>query len=181
MNKEILTYNTPNSEQILRKINQYEFKRQWKNNLNKNNRNLIYGVLSLLAGILLYCLKDFGFAGFFFGFSLATISTYFNYRSQFRNYKKVFQEKLNHEINRINTNSKDVIWEFTPSHFSFKNYKSEFKFLWSEITYCILDDQYLYINASSIINFILDKANLDEENMNKTIKYLEKYSRFKEV
>lgn len=33
MTKQTLTYNTPNSEQIMRKINQYEFKRQWKNNL----------------------------------------------------------------------------------------------------------------------------------------------------
>lgn len=36
MNEEIFTYNTPSSEKILRQINEYEFNRQWKNNLKKN-------------------------------------------------------------------------------------------------------------------------------------------------
>lgn len=33
MTEQTLAYNTPNSEKILKKTHQYEFKRQWKNNL----------------------------------------------------------------------------------------------------------------------------------------------------
>ena len=84
-------------------------------------------------------------------------------------------------MSNLKTNSKDVIWEFTPAHFSFKNYKSEYKFIWNEITYCILDDQYLYITASNFMNFILDKANIDRENLDKTIEYLEVHAQFKKI
>jgi hypothetical protein len=126
-------------------------------------------------------LEDYSFAGFFIGFSIATISFYFNYLSQYKKYKKVFHEKLENEISNLKVNSNDVIWEFTPTHFGFKNYKSEYKFIWKEITYCILDDKYLYITASSFMNFILDKVNIDETNLNKTINYLESKSQFKEI
>lgn len=181
MTKQTLTYNTPNSEHILRKINQYEFKRQWKNNLKNNNRNLYWGITFIVFGIIAILLEEYIFSGFFFGFSLASISSYYSYQSRYKKYKKTFYEKLDHEISSLELNSKDVIWEFTPTHFSFKNYKSEFKFLWSEITYCILDDEYLYITASSFMNFILDKANIDKENLNETLQFLENKSKFIEI
>ncbi|MEI7489023.1 MAG: hypothetical protein WCJ72_16765, partial [Chryseobacterium sp.] len=88
---------------------------------------------------------------------------------------------LDKETKDLATNSKDVIWEFTPTYFRFKNYKSDFKFSWETITYCLLDDQYLYITASPYMNFILDKTNIDEENLNKTIDYLKNKSHFKAI
>jgi len=112
---------------------------------------------------------------------LAIFSYYFSYYSSYKKSKKKFQEIIEKEISNLKTNSKDVIWEFTLTHFSFKNYKSEYKFIWQEITYCILDDKYLYITASSFMNFILDKANIDEDNLNKTIDFLERESSFKEI
>ncbi|SDH54975.1 hypothetical protein SAMN05421846_101115 [Chryseobacterium taeanense] len=181
MNEEILTYNTQCSEEILRKINQSEFKRLWKNNLKKNTKNLYWGITFMMAGVIAMLLKNYIFAAFFIGFSLATISSYFNYLSQYKQYKKVFSEKLERKISNLKINSKDVIWEFTPFHFSFKNYESEYKFIWQEVTYCILDDQYLYITASDLMNFILDKDNIDEITLNKTITYLEDKSKFKEI
>ena len=181
MADEILTYNTPNSEQILRKINQYEFRRQWKNNLKKNNKNLYWGITFIVFGIITVLPKNYTFSGFFFGFALASVSSYFNYLSQYKKIKKNFHDKLDQEISDLKTNSNDVIWEFTPTHFGFKNYKSGYNFIWKEITYCILDDQYLYITASSFINFILDKINIDEENLKKTIDYLESKSLLREI
>lgn len=181
MTAETLTYNTRTSEQILRKINQYDFKRQWKNNLTKNNKNLYWGIVFIMFGIVAILLEDYIFSGFFFGFSLASISSYYKYLSQYRSIKKLFCEKLDYEIYSFELNPKDVIWEFTPIHFSFKNYKSEFKFLWSEVTYCILDDEYLYITASSFMNFILDKSSIDKENLDKTLKFLEIKSKFTEI
>ncbi|KQR93814.1 hypothetical protein ASG01_08095 [Chryseobacterium sp. Leaf180] len=181
MTNEILIFNTPNSGEILQKINHYEFERQWKNNLKKNNKNLYWGVTFIAFGIITVLLKNYTFSGFFFGFSLASVSSYFNYLSQYKKIKKTFYDKLDQEISDLKTNSNDVIWEFTPTHFGFKNYKSEYKFIWEEITYCILDDQYLYITASSFMNFILDKVNIDEENLKKTIYYLESKSLLKEI
>jgi hypothetical protein len=52
---------------------------------------------------------------------------------------------------------------------------------WNEITYCILDDRYLYITANSFMNFILDKANVDKENLDKTLLYLEMKAKFKKI
>ncbi|MGE4514094.1 MAG: hypothetical protein AB7E26_09835, partial [Chryseobacterium sp.] len=89
MNEEILTYNTQCSEEILRKINQSEFKRLWKNNLKKNTKNLYWGITFMMAGVIAMLLKNYIFAAFFIGFSLATISSYFNYLSQYKQYKKV--------------------------------------------------------------------------------------------
>ena len=54
MNEEILTYNTPCSEEILRQINQYEFKRLWENNLTKNNKNLLGGIITLVGAIVFF-------------------------------------------------------------------------------------------------------------------------------
>lgn len=181
MNEEILTYNTPCSEEILRQINQYEFKRLWEDNLIKNNKNLLGGIVTLIIAIVFFLTEDYGFAGLLAGFSIATCINYVSYYSLYRKNKKKFKEIIEREVSNPKTNSKDVIWEFTPTHFSFKNYKSEYKFIWNEITYCILDDQYLYITASSFMNFILDKANIDESNLNKTISYLETKSKFRKI
>ncbi|KIC64585.1 hypothetical protein [Chryseobacterium taiwanense] len=181
MNEEILTYNIPYSEIILRQINQYEFKRLWENNLTKNNKNLLGGIITLLIAIMFFITKDYGFSGLFAGFGIATCSNYISYYSSYRKNKKKFHKLIDKEILNLKINSTDTIWEFTPTHFGFRNYKSEYKFIWQEITYCILDDKYLYITASSFLNFILDKANIDEDNFNKTIHYLENKSQFKEI
>ncbi len=98
------------------------------------------------------------------------------YKSQ-----KKFNDLLNREIKALNQNSKDIIWEFTPKYFSFKNYTSEYKFTWETITYCIIDNQYLYIKAESCINVILDKANVGEHNLNLTLQYLQAKACFKEL
>ncbi len=181
MNEEILTYNTPRSEQILRQINHYEFKRLWENNLAKNNKSLLGGITTSIMAIVFFITRDYGFAGLLAGFSIATCINYIYYYSLYRKNKRKFKEIIEREISNLSTNSKDVIWEFTPTHFSFKNYKSEYKFIWNEITYCILDDQYLYITAYSFMNFILDKANIDRENLDRTIEYLEVHAQFKKI
>ncbi|WBV61912.1 hypothetical protein PFY12_07290 [Chryseobacterium camelliae] len=181
MNEETLIYNTPCSEEILRQINQYEFKRLWENNLTKNNKNLLSGIISILIAIIFFIAEDYGFSGLFAGFGITTCINYASYYSSYRKKKKKFQEIIEKEILNLKANPKDTIWEFTPTNFSFKNYKSEYKFIWQEITYCILDDKYLYITASSFLNFILDKANIDEINLNKTIQYLESKSQFKKI
>lgn len=167
MTEEILTYNTPNSEEILKKINQYDFKRIWKKNLDKNYKNLFYGIIFLvLAAFMFFSKISFGY--FFLGGCIMYFVFFFNYLFVFKKIKKNFNDLLTKDIAELNQNSKDAIWEFTPTHFSFKNYKSEYKFIWQEITYCILEDKYLYITVSSFMNFILDKANIDEVNLNKT-------------
>jgi hypothetical protein len=181
MTSETLTYNTPNSSEISRQINHYEFNRIWKANLKKNQKNLYWVIISLALAALTFLYKDYAFTGFFIGFSLSAVSYFFSYYSLYKKSKKKFQEIIDKEISNLKINSTDVIWEFTPTHFGFKNYKSEYKFIWQEITYCILDDKYLYITASSFINFILDKANINEDNLNKTIDYLESKSSFKEI
>lgn len=181
MNEEILTYNTPNSEAVFVNIQQYEFKRKWEKNLKKNNKNLLAGIFTLFFAIIFITTKDYGAAGILGGFGITTCINYLFYYSLYRKNKKKFNEIIEREISNLNTNSKDTIWEFTTSHFCFRNYKSEYKFIWSEVTYCILEDKYLYITASSQVSFILDKANIDEENLNKTILYLEKHSRFEEI
>lgn len=181
MTEEILIYNTPCTEEIFKQIQHYEFKRIWKKNLAKNNKNLFAGTIILLFAIMFFITEDYGFAGLFGGYVIATYIYCFSYYSQYKKHKKNIQELIAREISNIKINSKDVIWEFNPTHFCFKNYKSEYKFIWQEITYCILDDKYLYITASSFMHFILDKANIDESNLNKTTAYLEKKSQFKEV
>lgn len=181
MTNEILTYNTPNSGEIFQNIHQYEFNRIWKQNLKKNNKNIYWGIISLALAALTFFYEDYALTGLFSGFSLAAFSYFFSYYSIYKKNKKKFLEIVEREISNLKTNSNDVIWEFTPTHFGFKNYKSEYKFIWQEITYCILDDQYLYITASSFVNFILDKVNIDEDNLNKTIAYLENKSLFKEI
>jgi hypothetical protein len=47
MNEDILTYNTPSSEEKLKQINQYEFKRLWEKNLKKIIK-IYFGELHLL-------------------------------------------------------------------------------------------------------------------------------------
>lgn len=181
MNEEILTYNTPSSEEILKQINQYEFKRIWENNLAKNNKNLLGGITTSVMAVVFFITKNHGFAGLFAGFSIATCINYIYYYSLYRKNRKKFREIIEKEMTDLKTNSKDVNWEFTPTHFSFKNYKSEYKFIWNEITYCILDDRYLYITANSFMNFILDKSNVDKENLDKTLLYLEMKAKFKKI
>ncbi|MDQ1160577.1 hypothetical protein QE422_000945 [Chryseobacterium sp. SORGH_AS 447] len=181
MNQELLTYNTPNSEEILRKINSYEFKRIWESKLEKNNKNLLGGIILICMSIIFFLTQDYGIAGLFAGSGIITCMNYIYYYSVYSKDRKRFNAIINREVLDLGKNSKDVIWEFSPTHFSFKNYKSEFKFLWSEITYCILDNQYLYITAFSALNFILDKNNIDKENLTKTIEYLESKTQFKKI
>ncbi|CAD7809169.1 hypothetical protein CHRY9390_01953 [Chryseobacterium aquaeductus] len=181
MNEEILTYNTPNSGEILQQINRYEYKRLWENSLKKNTKNLFYGITFTVFGVIAFFLGGYIYAAFFLGFSIAVYSYYFSSLADYKKHKKDFFSEIDREITNLRANSKDVIWEFTPTHFSFKNYRAEYKFIWQEITYCILDDKYLYITASSVMNFILDKDNIDEDNLTKTILYLENKSKFKEV
>lgn len=173
MNAEILTYNTPNSGEILTKIHHHSFKNLWKKNLKKNNRNLYWGIIFIIVGLIAVFSGDNNFAGFFFGFSLACLSSYFSYKSQYNKYKKDFENQLNLEISNLSKNSKEVIWEFTPEYFRFKNYKHDLKFLWEGITYFILDDNFLYIKVLPNLHIVLDKENIDEINFNKTIEYLE--------
>lgn len=180
MIEQTLTYNTPNSEQILRKINQYEFKRIWKNNLLKNQKRLVSGIFFLaMAVFMIFYFPPFGY--FLLGIGLIYIINFFDYFLIYKKHKREFENILIKECNELKENSKDVIWKFTPTHFSFKNYKSEYKYIWDEITYCILDNQYLHITASNFMTFILDKANVDKDNLDKTIQYLEKKSKFKEI
>lgn len=176
MTDKILTYSTPCSEEILKQINEYEFKRLWKNNLKINQRNLFYGITFLVLGAFISYTSSYGY--FLLGAGFMYIVFFINYLLQYRKIKKKFFENLNEECLRLRENSKDVTWEFTPTHFSFKNYKSEHKSIWQEITYCIFDDKYLYITASSFMHFILNKDNIDEDNLNKTIQYLESKSKF---
>ncbi len=180
MNEEILTYNTPNSEEILSKIQKYEFKRVWKNNLKKSYKNLFWGIsFLLLCAVMLFYKEHFGY--FFLGVGLMYFFIFFNYLLLYTKAKKKFNDLLNREIKALNQNSKDVIWEFTPKYFSFKNYKSEYKFTWETITYCIIDNQYLYIKVEPYINIILDKANIGEHNLNLTLQYLQAKACFKEL
>jgi len=170
--KETLSYNTPNSEEILQQINQYEFARIWKKNLSKNNRNLIWGIFfTILASFMLFRKDFFGFL--FLGFGLFYIFSCINYIVTYRKHKKTFSQILDKETKDLNLNSKDVLWEFTETYFRFQNYKAEFIFNWEMITYCILDDQYIYITSNPYqLNFILDKANIPGNNYDRTISYL---------
>lgn len=181
MNPTILTYNTPTSGEITKTIYEYEFKRLWKKNLDGNIANLFFGIFCLLIVVLTLIFEPDLFTGFFAGMGLIAFSTYFSRYLSYRTSKKKLKEIIEKDNSDLKLNSNDVIWEFTPDHFKFKNYKSEYKCIWSEITYCVLDDQFLYITASSRLNFILDKANVDEENLNKTIQYLEEKAQFKEI
>jgi hypothetical protein len=157
-------------------------------NLIDSGKIILKKIIKIFLGNIIYHTRsyyhnfeNYTFAGFFLGFSVAVISTYFNYMTQYKKYKKAFYQKLDREISNLEGNSKDIFLEFSPYHFSFKNYKSEYKFIWSEITYCILDDRYLYITANSSMNFILDKANVDKENLDKTLLYLEMKAKFKKI
>jgi hypothetical protein len=180
MSEETLTYNTPNSEEILTKIHQYEFKRIWKNYLSKNKRNLFWGItFLLLAAFMLFYKESFGY--FFLGCGLMYLVSFFKYISTYKKHKKTFTTLLDYEIKNLKTNSNNVIWEFTPTYFKFQNYKADFKFYWDSITHSILDEQYLYITASPYMNFILDKANIDETNFNKTLDYLKDKSHIKTI
>ncbi|WP_294233400.1 hypothetical protein [uncultured Chryseobacterium sp.] len=172
MDKEILIYNTPNSGEILTKIHHHSFKNVWKKNLKKNNQNLVWAIIFIIAGLIAVFSENHTFAGFFFGFSLACLTSYFSYKSQYNEYKKNFERQLNKEIINLNKNSKDVIWEFAPEYFRFRNYKYDFRFLWEGVTYFILDTNFLYIKVLPELCFILDKENIDEINFNKTIEYL---------
>lgn len=181
MNPIILTYNTPTSEEITKTIYHYEFKRLWKKNLGGNNKNLFFVIGCLIIGAYTYISDDYVLTSFFAGAGIITLSTYLTHFLSYRKSKKKLKEIIEKDNSELKLNSNDVIWEFAPDHFMFKNYKSEYKCIWSEITYCVVDDQFLYITASSRLNFILDKANVDEENLNKTIQYLEEKAQFKEV
>lgn len=177
---ETLIYNTPNSEEILRKIHNFSFKKAWNGNLAKNNKNLFWGTVFLsLGGFLLYYEKQFGY--FFIGFAIMYLSLFFTFHSQYRKHKNTFNKQLAKEIKDLNENSKDVFWEFTPTHFRFQNYKHEFKFTWDGITYCLLEDQYLYITTMPNLSFILDKANIDTDHFQNIIEYLRHKSIIKAI
>lgn len=181
MDEEVLIYNTPNSEEILRKIIGYEFRRMWESKLEKNNKNLLGGIIVILLSVIFFLTQDYLVAGLFAGFGIMTFANYIYHYSIYRKDKKRFNAIIGREVLDLETDSKDVIWTFTPTHFSFKNYKSEYKFIWNEITYCISDDQYLYITASSVLNFILDKNNIDKESLIKIVDYLESKAQFKKL
>jgi hypothetical protein len=181
MNQETLIYTTPNSEEILRKINGYEFRRIWESKLEKNNKNLLGGIIVIFISIIFFLTQDYLVAGLFAGSGIMTCVNYIYYYSIYRKNKKRFNTIIDREAILLMTNSTNVTWEFSPTHFSFKDYKSEHKFIWNEITYCILDDHYLYITASHYLNFILDKNNIDKENLSKTIDYLASKAQFKKI
>ena len=94
MTEENLSYNTPTSEEIFTQIQQYEFKRAWKDNLKDNSKNLFYGILFTLVGILIILAEGYRFAGFFLGFSLAAFSYYFSYHSSYKKAKKDMMKSL---------------------------------------------------------------------------------------
>ncbi|REC47019.1 hypothetical protein [Chryseobacterium pennipullorum] len=180
MNEEILTYTTPNSEKLLRQIHQYEFARMWKKNLNKNNKNLIWGIIFILLAVgMLFYRQYLGLL--FLGFGLFYVFSYINYISVYQKHKKTFNESLNKEVEKLHINTKDVIWEFTPEYFKFKDYKSELTFPWNTITYSILDNRYVYITAMPSFHIILDKINIDDSTYNKTVTYLNTRSRVQEL
>ena len=73
-------------------IHEYEFKRLWKKNLRDNNKNLYWSIFSLALAIITFLCKDYGFAGFFFGFYLATFASYFSYNSKYKQYRAHYQK-----------------------------------------------------------------------------------------
>jgi non-homologous end joining protein Ku len=72
--------------------------------------------------------------------------------------------------------------DFSNIKFKRVNEKTGKEIKWESIVKgYFMDDKYLYITASNLMNFILDKANIDENNLNKTISYFENKSKFKEI
>jgi hypothetical protein len=51
---DILIINTPTSGKILTDINEYHFKKAWKDNINKNRKNLYTGIAFFILESLLY-------------------------------------------------------------------------------------------------------------------------------
>ena len=170
--EEILIYNTPTSEKIITEINEFQFKKVWKKNLAQNNKNLYWAIAIFLLGLIPLLTEPFYIGTFCLGYSILAVANYFNYRSVYQKNKKLFHENLGKEIESLNRNSKDVFWEYTPEYFRFKNYKHDLKFNWEDISYQIVDEKYLYITAMHSLAFILDKVNIDEINLEKTLKYL---------
>lgn len=135
---EPLIYNTPNSEEILRNIYTFEIQRNWKKNLAKNNKNLFWSIVFILLAAFLFIYRQ-SIAYFFAGLALMYIIIFINYRIAYKRHKKKMSDLLEEEIKNFRQNPKDVIWEFTPDYFRFRNYKHDFKFAWEGITYCVLE------------------------------------------
>lgn len=174
--ENILIYNTPTSEKIIREINDAHFKKANKKYLSNNNKNLYWGIALLLIAILPFRSADYAIATFLIGYSLALIFLHVSNTSNYFKIKNSYFEHINKEAEHLNQNSKDVFWEYAPTYFRFRNYKQDLKYSWVDITYQIFDNKYLYIIALDNLCFILNKENIDEENFQKTVEYLKQKS-----
>ncbi len=170
--EKILIYNTPNSEEITREINDNNLKRVYKKYISNNNKNLYWGIALAFFAVFFLLFSDYPIGTFLAGGALVLFSFYSSYHINYKKIKKAFCENINKEVENLNQNSKDVFWEYAPTYFRFKNYKQDLKFSWEDITYQIIEDKYLYVIAMSNLCFILDKENIEVENFQKTMEYL---------
>lgn len=177
---EIVTCTALNSPEALSGIYQYEFKRIWKNNLNKNKKNLAWGIVFLALGsFLLFYHQPFGY--FFIGSGLMYLVMFFNYVAQYGKAKRKAETVLKKEAEKLQHHSKYKSWELTPTHFRFSDHKIDLKVAWEEITYCLSDNLYLYITIESLMHVVISKENTDEDHFDQTIAYLKHYARFQQI
>ncbi|MDR6516623.1 hypothetical protein [Chryseobacterium camelliae] len=177
---EIVTCTALSSPESLSRIYQYEFKRIWKNNLLKNKKNMLWGIVFLALGsFLLFYRQPFGY--FFIGSGLMYLVMFFNYVAQYGKAKRKAETVLKKEAEKLQYHSKYKSWKLTPTHFIFSDHKIELKVAWEEITYCLLDNVYLYITIESLMHVVISKENTDDEHFDQTIAYLQHHARFQQI
>ncbi|MDR6129494.1 hypothetical protein [Chryseobacterium sp. SORGH_AS_1175] len=163
MIEEIFTCTAVNSPENVSRIYKYEFRRIWKNNLDKNKKNLVWGIIFLALGsFLLFYRQPFGY--FFVGSGLMYLVMFFNYITYYGKAKRKAETVLKKEAEKLQHHSKPLFWELTPTHFRFSDHRLDLKVAWKEITYCLSDNLYLYITIESLMHVVISKENTDEEH-----------------
>jgi len=144
-----------------------------KKNLHQNSTNLVVGLTILTVSIPLLIFE------FIAGYTFLFIGLFYSYSSikyflRVRKNKRKFLETLEEEINGHIQNLSVCTWEFESNYFHYTDYRFDHKIKWFAFSeYEVIDSVlFLKLNNSVTPGFILEEAEVGEDNFAKLKEFL---------
>ncbi len=160
-------------EEIYREQNKLYFDSEWENNLKKNKKGFFYGIPMSVLGLFIL-IKDNELGLVFLMCGLFLIYTSYKYYMFYRKRYKFFFKSIDEEVIKNNVNKLVSRWEFNTDFFKYGDHRFEIKYNWEFFqSFKMIDENlFIYFDIEKRVPFILGKAEIDLNQFDKVIQFL---------